>query len=728
MKYVWIALAAGGLLSGCSADSEVAKTPMEKPQSMASSVVLNTQAQAQAPVAKKVPYEMTAHGVTRTDNYYWMRDDSRTDEAILGHLEKENDYVETVLAPLKETREKLYEELIARIEKDDSTVPAFSNGYWYYTSFSGENEYPIYLRKPSLDAQPEVLLNANVMSEGHEYFSIGDYEVSTNNDLIAYSVDTLSRRIYTINIKNLKTGEMLADELEGTSGQVVWANDNQHLFYVKKDPQTLLGYQVYRHKLGSQQSEDVLMYEETDPTFYTFIGKSKDHEDIYIYHSNTDKKGVTLIDANEPTSGTNVFLPLQDGQEYSVEKLGNAYFVLTNIDAKNFKVMKAPADATDDVSKWEEVVAHRPDVFVQDIEVMNNHLVVKEKENGMLRLVVHNLTTGEQKVLPTQDPIYGAFFTGNTQIDTNKLRLYYSSLTTPASIIDVNLDTFETEVMKQTKVSETFSSADYASERVMIEARDGTEVPVSLVYRKSQFKKDGTNPLYQYAYGSYGATIDPTFRSSWISLLDRGFVVAIAHIRGGQMMGREWYEDGKMDNKMNTFTDFIDVTKGLVAKNYADESRVFAMGGSAGGLLMGAIVNMEPELYRGVSAHVPFVDVGTTMSDASIPLTTGEYTEWGNPANKAEFEYMLSYSPYDQVEAKAYPNMLVTTGLHDSQVQYFEPMKWVAKLREMKTDDNLLLFKTDMEAGHGGASGRFKRFESTALEYAFVLHLAGVSL
>ncbi|GFD89748.1 oligopeptidase B [Tenacibaculum sp. KUL152] len=726
MKYVWIALAAGGLLSGCSADSEVAKTPMEKPQSMASSVVLNTQ--AQAPVAKKVPYEMTAHGVTRTDNYYWMRDDSRTDEAILGHLEKENDYVETVLAPLKETREKLYEELIARIEKDDSTVPAFSNGYWYYTSFSGENEYPIYLRKPSLDAQPEVLLNANVMSEGHEYFSIGDYEVSTNNNLIAYSVDTLSRRIYTINIKNLKTGEMLADELEGTSGQVVWANDNQHLFYVKKDPQTLLGYQVYRHKLGSQQSEDVLMYEETDPTFYTFIGKSKDHEDIYIYHSNTDKKGVTLIDANEPTSGTNVFLPLQDGQEYSVEKLGNAYFVLTNIDAKNFKVMKAPADATDDVSKWEEVVAHRPDVFVQDIEVMNNHLVVKEKENGMLRLVVHNLTTGEQKVLPTQDPIYGAFFTGNTQIDTNKLRLYYSSLTTPASIIDVNLDTFETEVMKQTKVSETFSSADYASERVMIEARDGTEVPVSLVYRKSQFKKDGTNPLYQYAYGSYGATIDPTFRSSWISLLDRGFVVAIAHIRGGQMMGREWYEDGKMDNKVNTFTDFIDVTKGLVAKNYADESRVFAMGGSAGGLLMGAIVNMAPELYRGVSAHVPFVDVVTTMSDASIPLTTGEYTEWGNPANKAEFEYMLSYSPYDQVEAKAYPNMLVTTGLHDSQVQYFEPMKWVAKLREMKTDDNLLLFKTDMEAGHGGASGRFKRFESTALEYAFVLHLAGVSL
>lgn len=726
MKYIWIALAAGGLLSGCTAEKEVASTTMEKPESVASAVMLKTQ--TPAPVAKKVPHEMTAHGVTRTDNYYWMRDDSRTDEEILAHLEKENAYVENVLSPLTDTRTKLYDELVSRIEKDDSTVPAFSNGYWYYTSFSGENEYPIYLRKQELDGEPEVLLDANVMSEGHEYFSIGDYEVSSNNELIAYSVDTLSRRIYTISVKNLGNGEMLPDVLEGTSGQVVWANDNQHLFYVKKDPQTLLGYQVLRHKLGTQQSEDVLMYEETDPTFYTFIGKSKDDEDIYIYHSHTDKSGLTLIDANNPTAETNVFLPIKDGQEYSVAKLGDMYFVLTNIDAKNFKIMKAPANATDDVSKWEEMVAHRPDVFIQSIEVMNNHLVVKEKENGMLRLVVHNLSTGEQKVLPTQDPIYGAYFTGNTQLDTNKLRLYYSSLTTPASIIDINLDTFETEVMKQTKVSDTFSSDTYASERVMIEARDGTEVPVSLVYRKDKFKKDGTNPLYQYAYGSYGATIEPTFRSSWVSLLDRGFVVAIAHIRGGQMLGRDWYEDGKMHQKVNTFYDFIDVTKGLVDKQYADESRVFAMGGSAGGLLMGAIVNMAPELYKGVSAHVPFVDVVTTMSDASIPLTTGEYTEWGNPANKDEFETMLAYSPYDQVEAKAYPHMLVTTGLHDSQVQYFEPMKWVAKLREMKTDDNLLLFKTDMEAGHGGASGRFKRFESTALEYAFVLHLAGVSL
>ncbi|WP_412726134.1 S9 family peptidase [Alteromonas sp. D210916BOD_24] len=725
MKYLWIALAAGGLLTGCTGDKNGADAT---PSSVEKSVVtasLNTS--ITAPVAKKVPHTMTAHEVSRVDNYYWMRDDSRTNEEVLAHLEKENEYLEAVLAPLKQTREKLYQELVSRIEKDDSTVPVFSNGYWYSTQYSGDNEYPVYIRKTALDAEPEVLLDANEMAKGHDYFNIGEYAVSTNNTLLAYAEDTLSRRIYNIYVKNLETDKMLEDVLSGTSGQVVWANDNQHVFYVNKDPQTLLGYQVMRHKLGTSQADDILVYEENDPTFYTAIGKSKDDDVIYIYHHNTDKTGVTLIDANQPTSSQpKVFLPLKDGQEYSVAKLGDSYYVRTNIDAKNFKIMKVPANATDDISQWQEVVGHRPDVFVQDIEVMQNHLVVKEKENGMLRLVVHNLTTAEQKILPTQDPIYGAYFTGNTQVDTETLRIYYSSLTTPASILDVNLDTFDTTVMKQTHVSDTFSTDDYASERVMVEARDGTEIPVSLVYSKEKFKKDGTNPLYQYAYGSYGSTVDPIFRASWISLLDRGFVVAIAHIRGGQMLGREWYEQGKMGNKINTFTDFIDVTKGLVANQYADQSRVFAMGGSAGGLLMGAIVNMAPELYLGVSAHVPFVDVVTTMSDASIPLTTGEYTEWGNPANKGEFEYMLSYSPYDQVQAKAYPHMLVTTGLHDSQVQYFEPMKWVAKLRELKTDDNLLLFKTNMEAGHGGASGRFKRFESTALEYAFVLHLAGV--
>lgn len=725
MKYLWIAIAAGSLLSGCSLENK--NEPAENmPESKVTQALLKTE--TPAPVAKKVPHKMEAHGVTRTDDYYWMRDDSRTDDAILAHLELENNYLETVLAPLKSNREALYEELVSRIEKDDSTVPVLDNGYWYYTSYSGENEYPVYLRKPTLDANPLVLLDANVMSKEHDYFSIGSYAVSENNALMAYSEDTLSRRIYTIYVKDIKRDVMLNDVLEGTSGNVVWANDNTHLFYVKKDPQTLLGYQVFRHELGTPQNDDVLVYEESDPTFYTSISKSKDDSVIYIHHQNTDKTGVTIVDANNPTAPAQVFLSLKNGQEYSVAKAEDGYYVLTNIDAKNFRVMKAPLDATGDVSKWEDVIAHRPNVFLQGIEVMKNHLVVKEKENGMLRMVVHNLTTNEEKVIPTQDPIYGAYFYANPEMDTSTLRIHYSSLTTPASIVDINLDTLDSEVMKQTRVSETFDSSAYKSERVSIEARDGTEIPVSLVYRKDKFKKDGTNPLYQYAYGSYGATIDPTFRSSWLSLVDRGFVVAIAHIRGGQMLGRQWYEEGKMHRKMNTFTDFIDVTKGLIASQYADKDRVFAMGGSAGGLLMGALVNMAPELYRGVSAHVPFVDVVTTMSDASIPLTTGEYSEWGNPANKDEFEYMLSYSPYDQVEKKDYPNMLVTTGLHDSQVQYFEPMKWVAKLREYKTDDNLLLFKTDMEAGHGGASGRFKRFESTALEYAFVLHLAGVPL
>ena len=724
MKTTWTALAGIMFLAACTPEkTESEVSPVQEP--IVTLPALNTT--AVAPVAKKVPYEMTAHGDTRVDNYYWMRDDSRTDAEILGHLESENAYVETVLAPLKERREALFEELVARIEKDDSTVPYFENGYWYNANYSGDKEYPVYIRKPSLDAEDEVLLDVNVMAEGHDYFSIGGIAVSKNNKLMAYAQDTLSRRIYTIYVQNIETGEMYDDVLETTSGQVFWGNDNQSLFYIKKDLQTLLGYQVYRHTLGTPQSDDVLIYEETDTTFYTFLGESKDRSDIYIYHSHTDKGGVTVIDADNPTAPTKTFLPIQDGHEYDIAKLGDDYYVRTNLDAKNFRIVKVSGENTQDTSAWVDVVAHNPDVFIQDMTVMGNHLVVKEKVNGMLRLVAHNLTTGEHVVIPTEDPVFGAYFTGNTQADADHVRIYYSSLTTPPSIYDVDLNTLEFTLKKQNKVSDDFDAGMYASERVMIEARDGVSVPVSLVYKKSTFKKDGTNPLYQYAYGSYGSTIEPTFRSSWVSLLDRGFVVAIAHIRGGQMMGREWYETGKMGQKINTFTDYIDVTKGLIAQNYADKDRVFAMGGSAGGLLMGAIANMEPSLYTAISAHVPFVDVVTTMSDASIPLTTGEYSEWGNPENADEYAYMLSYSPYDQVAAQDYPHMLVTTGLHDSQVQYFEPMKWVAKLREYKTDDNLLLFQTNMEAGHGGASGRFKRFESTALEYAFVLHLAGIA-
>jgi len=718
MKVIVIALLSSMIIMGCSEPDQ------QQSESLAEDT-MKLNLETPAPQAKKVPHPLTAHGITRTDNYYWMRDDERKNSEVLAHLEKENAYLENVLAPLADTRESLYEELVSRVPKDDSTVPVLDNGYWYYTQYSGDNEYPIFIRKPTLDAEDETLLDVNELAKGHDYFSVGTVAVSRNNAILAYSEDTVSRRLYTIKLRNIDTGEYYSDTISETSGGIVWANDNTHFFYVKKDPQTLLGYQVYRHKIGTTQADDVLVYEEDDDTFYTYLGKSKDDDVIYVFHSNTDMTGTTLIDANAPTKPTRIFLPIEHGVEYDIAKSGDSYFVLTNKDAQNFKVMRAPASATDDVSQWEEVVAHNPDVFIQDMEVVGDFLVLKEKENGEQRLVAHNLNTNVVKTIPMEDPIFGVYFTGNTQTNTDTLRIYYSSLTTPPSTLDINLVTLDTKVMKQNKVSEDFDASQYRSERVMILARDGKKVPVSLVYKKSTFAKDGTNPLYQYAYGSYGSTVEPTFSTSWVSLLDRGFVVAIAHVRGGQMLGRAWYEDGKMHAKTNTFTDFIDVSKGLVAMNYADGDNVFAMGGSAGGLLMGAIVNMAPELYKGVSAHVPFVDVVTTMSDASIPLTTGEYTEWGNPANKDEFDYMLSYSPYDQVKAQAYPNMLVTTGLHDSQVQYFEPMKWVAKLRELKTDDNLLLFQTDMEAGHGGASGRFKRYESKALEYAFVLYLAG---
>lgn len=680
------------------------------------------------PVAKKIPHKMTEHGDVRTDHYYWMRDDERKDPEIIAHLEAENAYKEAVLAPLKDQREALFEELAGRIQKDDSSVPALENGYWYYSSYSDDSEYPVYARKKgSLNAPEEVLLNVNDMAQGQGYFNIGDYDVSANNQILAYSQDDVGRRQYSIHFKNLATGEQLADTLLGTSGETLWAKDNKTLFYVKNDPQTLLGYQVYRHTLGTPQADDVLVYQEDDTTFYTYLGESKDGEVLFINHDQTTKSGISVIDANQPQKAPQLFLPIREGHEYSADKVGDYYFVRTNWNATNFRLMKVHKDHTQDQSKWQDVVPHRDNVYVQDFEVFNDTLVVKEKENGVTRLVTMDLNGNKQRTIPFDDDIYVAYFTGNTQPDSDKLRLYYSSLTTPASVYDIQLDDFSRELKKQTKVLGDFDPANYTAKRIFVEARDGAKVPVSLVYRNDKFKQDGSNPLYQYAYGSYGSTMEPSFRSNWLSLLDRGFVVAIAHIRGGQMLGRPWYEDGKMLNKINTYTDFIDVTKGLVAEKYADPKRVFAMGGSAGGLLMGAIANMAPELYQGVIAHVPFVDVVTTMSDPSIPLTVNEYDEWGNPANKDEYFYMLSYSPYDQVKAQDYPNMLVTTGLHDSQVQYFEPMKWVAKLREMKTDNNQLLFHIEMEAGHGGASGRFKRLRDTAMEYAWISELAGLS-
>ncbi|MCV6606546.1 MAG: S9 family peptidase, partial [Porticoccaceae bacterium] len=664
---------------------------------------------SQAPVARKHAHEMTIHGDTRVDNYYWMRDDQRKDPEVLAHLEAENAYADQVMAHTEAFQESLFQEIVSRIDKDDSSVPVRKNGYWYSREFSGDNDYPIYSRrKDAADSQREVLLDINQLAAEHAYFSLGNYSVSTDNNILAYSADTVSRRIYDIRFKNLESGELLTDTLKGTSGSMVWANDNKTVFYISKDPVTLLGYQVYRHTLGTPQADDVLVYEEKNNELYIGIGKSKDGNVLYIYQDGTNEEAILVLDANTPDGQFSHFHPMEKGLKYSVQKNGDWYYVHTNWQADNYRLMKVHQDHTTDKSQWQDVVAHDPDVYLESVELFENHIALSRKTRGQTRLSIMVLESGELSDIQFDESLYVAGFGNNPELNSGSLQVNYTSLSTPASVYDIDLASGEKNLKKQQKVLGEFNPGDYGSVRIFVTARDGVEVPVSLVYKKSLFKKDGSNPLWQYAYGSYGHTIEPEFRASRLPLLDRGVVYAIAHIRGGKMLGQQWYEQGRMFEKINTFTDFIDITKALVEQGYGNKDKVFAQGGSAGGLLMGAVANMAPELYRGMHAAVPFVDVVTTMLDESIPLTTNEYGEWGNPNNKDSYDYMLSYSPYDQVKAQNYPNMLITTGLHDSQVQYFEPMKWVAKLRELKTDDNRLLFKTDMEAGHGGASGRFK--------------------
>ena len=704
------------VLSACN------KVPDNKEQA-----VTTKQAQIAAPVAKKIPHEMTIHGDTRVDNYYWMRDDKRKDAAVIAHLHAENTYVESKLAHTQTLQNTLFEELKGRIEKDDDTVPTKKGEYYYFSQTRGDDEYPVYVRsKDSQGGGKQVILNVNELAKNHDYFAVTGLAVSPNGNLLAYGEDTVSRRIYTIKVKDLTTGKMLTESLEGTEGDVVWANDNKTFYYIKKDLQTLLGYQVYRHTLGTPQADDELVYEEKNTSYYTGIYKSKDQQEIYISHGSTSASGVSVIDANDVKAMPKRFIEREAGLEYDISKLGDWYYIVTNLNAVNFQLMKVHRDKVHDKANWKTLIAGRDNVKLEGIELFNNHLVYEEREMGQTRITIRDLRNQQEQVVAFNDPTYMVFSYGNRELDNPNLRVYYSSMTTPSSSYDINLENGEKTLLKQRKVLGDFNPDNYASERVYVTARDGVDVPVSLVYRKDKFKKDGSNPLLQYGYGSYGATMDPSFSSSRLSLLDRGFVFAIAHIRGSQMLGRPWYEDGKLLHKQNSFNDFVDVTKSLAAQKYGDKDNIFAMGGSAGGLLMGAVVNQAPELYKGVIAAVPFVDVVTTMLDASLPLTTNEYDEWGNPNDKVYYDYMLSYSPYDQVKKQAYPNMLVTTGLHDSQVQYFEPAKWVAKLREYKTDNNLLLFKTDMEAGHGGASGRFKSLQDTALYYAFMLDLAGI--
>ncbi|GAB3245781.1 oligopeptidase B [Larkinella harenae] len=686
----------------------------------------NAQTTPIPPKAAIKPTELINHGHTRIDNYYWLNE--RENPEVLDYLKAENEYLEQVLSPVKEFREQLFDEMKGRIKQQDESVPYKEGNFYYYTRFVEGGEYPIYCRKPgSLDADEEIVLDVNEMAKPYPYYNIGGLEVSDNEELVAYGEDTVSRRMYTLRIKNLKTGEIYPDAIPDTEGgSYAWAADNQTLFYIRKDPQTLLGYQVFRHTLGTDPAEDVLLFEETDNQFYLGLGRMKSKKYIAVV---SDHNGVAteyrLLEASNPKGGFVVFLPREKGHEYDIQHLETTFYVRTNWKADNFRLMEVKENKTNDRSAWKEVIPHRPNVYLEQLDAFKNHLVLGERKDGLIHLRVIDQRNKQEHYLNFGEPAYVAGIGHNPDFNTNILRFGYSSLTTPSSTFDYNMDTKEKTLMKQQEVLGDFDPDHYTSERIIVKSRDGAKVPVSIVYRKDT-PVDGSAPLLQYAYGSYGYSIDPSFSSTRLSLLDRGFLFAIAHIRGGQEMGRKWYDNGKMLKKKNTFNDFVDVSAHLIASQYTSADRLFAMGGSAGGLLMGAVVNQKPELYRGVVASVPFVDVVTTMLDESIPLTTGEFEEWGNPKIKKYYDYMLSYSPYDNVKEQAYPNMLVMTGLHDSQVQYWEPAKWVAKLRTMKTDTNQLLLHTNLEAGHGGASGRFEALKEIALEYAFILNLVGI--
>ncbi len=678
----------------------------------------------EAPVAKKAPKELVKHGDIRVDDYYWMND--REDPEVIAHLEKENAYYAALTDHTKEFQTVLFEEMKGRIKEDDASVPYKENGYWYVTRYETGKEYPIYSRhKESLDAPEEIIFNCNEMAEGHEFFNLGGIGVSPDNKLAAFGVDTVSRRQYTLQIKNLDTGEVLADKIDNTTGGAVWANDNETMFYSKKDPVTLRSDKIYRHRLGTPTSEDELVFHEADETFGTFVYKSKSDKYIIIGSYSTLTSEYQILNADDPNGKFKVFSPRSRGLEYSISHYGDSFYVLTNKDeATNFKLMKL-GEVNTSSENWEEFIPHRENVLLEDVEIFKEYFVLSERENGLNRLKINRWDGKDAYYLPFESETYTANVSTNPDFNTEILRYSYNSLGTPASVIDFNMRTQEKEIKKEQEVlGGKFDKADYVEKRVWATARDGVKVPMSIIHHKNT-KLSPDTPILQYAYGSYGATIDPYFSTVRLSLLDRGFAYALTHIRGGQYLGRPWYEDGKLLKKKNTFTDFIDCSKFLIESNYTSADHLYAMGGSAGGLLMGAVVNMAPKLYNGVIAAVPFVDVVTTMLDDSIPLTTGEYDEWGNPNEKEYYDYMKSYSPYDNVEAKEYPNMLVTTGLHDSQVQYFEPAKWVAKLRELKTDKNLLLFDINMDAGHGGASGRFEALKEVAKEYAFLLDLEG---
>ncbi|MDO6517997.1 S9 family peptidase [Zobellia uliginosa] len=680
--------------------------------------------EAKAPIAKKIPFTLEKHGDVRVDNYYWLSD--KENPEVIAHLEAEKQYYDSLTAHTKPFQELLFNEMKSRIKEDDASVPYKQNGYWYITRYETGKEYPIYSRKKgSLDAPEEIMFDGNEMAKGHEYFSIGGIAISPNNQLAAFGVDTVSRRQYTIRIKNLETGEIYADTIENTTGGSVWADDNKTLFYTKKDEVTLRSDKIMKHKFGTSAEEDVLVFHEKDDTFGTYVYKSKSKKYIYIGSYSTLTSEYQYLRSDDPDGELQMFSPRDRGVEYSVSHYGSHFYILTNKDgATNFKLMKTDENATTS-DRWEEFIPHREDVLLEDVDMFKDYYVISERSNGLNQIKINRWDGSDSYYLPFDSETYTAGVGRNPDFDTEILRYSYNSMTTPSSVIDFNMRTKEKEVKKEQEVlGGTFDKNNYREKRIWATARDGVKIPMSIVYHKDTELNQET-PVLQYAYGSYGHTIDPYFSTVRLSLLDRGFVYAVAHIRGGEYLGRPWYENGKLLKKKNTFTDFIDCSKYLLEQEYTSPKHLYAMGGSAGGLLMGAVINMAPGLYNGVIAAVPFVDVVTTMLDDSIPLTTGEYDEWGNPNDKTYYDYMKSYSPYDQVVAQEYPNLLVTTGLHDSQVQYFEPAKWVAKLREMKTDKNLLMMDINMDTGHGGASGRFESLREVAKEYAFLLDLEG---
>jgi len=675
----------------------------------------------QPPVAAVHAFEVQSPNGVRIDNYYWLRDDTRSKPAVLDYLKAENAYYAAMTEHTKTLENTLYDEIIGRIKQDDSTVPAKHKHFWYFARFEQGQEYPIFARrKGSADGPEQVMLDGNALAKGHDFFQIGGLHVSPNEQLLAYAEDTSGRRQFTIHIKDLATGSVLPDVISNTPASLAWADDNKTFFYVENDPITLLTVRVKRHVLGTDVSKDAVVYEERDHSFYMGVHRSGDEKYIGIDEHSTLSSEIRFIPAGQPKAKFKVLAPREHDFEYHADHIDQRWVIRTNWNARNFRVMQVDDARVGDKKNWREVVPAHNDVLIDEIMPFRNFLAIEEHSDGLQRVRIKPWKGGAETFVKFDDADYSASIGDNREQDTDVLRYNYASLITPNTVYDLDMKTGQRELKKRDPVLGGYDPANYSSERVWAVARDGTKIPVSLAYRKD-FKRDGSAPLYQYGYGSYGASADPRFSSPRFSLVDRGFVYAIAHVRGGQEMGRAWYEDGKLLKKKNTFTDFIDVTEFLVKYGYAAKDKCFAEGGSAGGLLMGAVATMAPQDYRAIAAHVPFVDVVTTMLDESIPLTTNEFDEWGNPKETIYYNYMLSYSPYDNVTAKAYPALLVTTGLWDSQVQYYEPTKWVAKLRAMKTDKNPLLLKVNMEAGHGGKSGRFQRYREVAEEFAFLI-------